>query len=148
MTTGLHQPLRDLNAALQAVLDRVRADADGSGLEVELRVDPGFAVPGGVDDRSPVHQVVGVIGEHVFAAGFEHGLEAACAAVMSVVQDDLVGMRGRPWPEIADGDGSALGVLDVACEPLGIAHWSHRGRPLCAVGHLSSTCRALGWRVR
>jgi len=92
--------------------------------------------------------VVGVIGEHVFAAGFEHGLEAACAAVMSVVQDDVVGMRGRPWPEIADDDASALGVLDVACEPLGIAHWSHLGRPLCAVGHLSATCRALGWRVR
>jgi len=26
-------------------------------------------------------------------------------------------------------------------------HWSLRGRPLCAVGHLLETCRALGWRI-
>jgi hypothetical protein len=38
-------------------------------------------------------------------------------------------------------------VLEVSCEPLGIAHWSLRGHPLCAVGHLVETCRALGWRV-
>jgi hypothetical protein len=147
MTTGLHQPLRDVDAAMRAVLDRVRADLDGVGLHVELRVDQGFAVPGGVDDRSPVHQVVGVIGEHVFSAGFEHGLEAGCAAVMSTVQDDVVGLHGRPWPEIAERDGSDVRVLDVAVEPIGIAHWSFRGRPLCAVGHLLATCRALGWHV-
>jgi hypothetical protein len=115
---------------------------------VELRVDPQFALPGGVDDRPAAHQVVGVIGGHVFAAGFEHGLEAACAVVMSMVQDDVVGAHGRPWPEIADRDGSELGVLDVSFEPPGIAHWSLRGHPLCAIGHLTETCRALGWRVR
>ena len=79
MTTGLDQPLRELDIAMRAVLDRVRADAVGTEIEVELRVDPSFAVPGGVDDRSPARQVVGVIGEHVFAAGFEQGIEAACA---------------------------------------------------------------------
>jgi hypothetical protein len=114
---------------------------------VELRVDPDFAVPGGVDDRPPAGQVVGVIGEHVFAAGFDQGIEAGCATVMSVVQDDVVDARGRPWPEVTDASGSGLGVLDVSCEPLGIAHWSLRGHPLCAVGHLVETCRALGWRV-
>ena len=72
---------------------------------------------------------------------------AGCALVMSVVQDDIVDARGRPWPEVADGNGSGLGVLDVVNEPLGIAHWSLRGHPLCAVGHLVETCRALGWRI-
>jgi hypothetical protein len=147
MTTGLDQPLRELDIAMRAVLDRVRADALGTEIVVELRVDPDFAVPGGVDDRPPAGQVVGVIGEHVFAAGFEQGIEAGCARVMSVVQDDVVDARGRPWPELTDADGSGLGVLDVSCEPLGIAHWSLHGHPLCAVGHLLETCRARGWRV-
>ena len=147
MTTGLDQPLRELGIAMRAVLDRVRADTAGTELVVELRVDPDFALPGGVDDRSPAGQVVGVIGEHGFAAGFEQGIEAACARVMNVVQDDLVDARGRPWPEAADGDGSGLGVLEVSCEPLGIAHWSLRAHPLCPVGHLVETCRALGWHV-
>jgi hypothetical protein len=91
--------------------------------------------------------VVGVIGKHVFMAGFEHGLEAGCARVMSAVQDDVIGARGRPWPEVGDADGSLLGVPDVSDDPLGIAHWSLRGRPLRAVGHLVETCRALGWHV-
>jgi hypothetical protein len=34
---------RDLGAAMEAVLGRVRADAAGVGLEVRLRVDPGAA---------------------------------------------------------------------------------------------------------
>jgi len=147
MTTGLDQSLRELDVAMRAVLDRVRADAVGTELVVELHVDPGFAVPGGGDDGPPAGHVVGVIGEHLFAAGFEHGLEAGCALVMSVFQDDVVDARGRPWPEVTDGSGSGLGVLDVSFEPLGIAHWSLRGHPLCAVGHLVETCRALGWRI-
>ena len=147
MTTGLDQPLRELDAAMRTVLDRVRADLDGIRLDVDLRVDPDFASAGEVDGLSPAESVVGIIGRHVFAAGFEHGLEAACARVMSAAQDDVVDARGRPWPEVADGDGMPLGVLDVAHEPHGLAHWSLRGRPLCAVGHLVATCRALGWRV-
>jgi hypothetical protein len=71
---------------------------------------------------------VGVIGEHVFAAGFEQGIEAGCARVMNVVQDDVIDARGRPWPEVTDGNGSGLGVLEVSSEPLGIAHWSLRVR--------------------
>jgi hypothetical protein len=69
-------------------------------------------MPGTVVGVAPTGRAegVGVIGEHVFEAGFEHGLEAGCAAVMSVVQEDVVGMLGRPRPEIADGDGSALAV--------------------------------------
>jgi hypothetical protein len=65
---------------------------------------------------------------------------------MSVLQDAVVDSLGRPWPEVGGSD--SVGVLDVAVEPVGIAHWSLRGRPLCAVGHLLATCRALGWRVR
>ena len=133
---------------MRAVLDRVRADVDGAGLKIQMRVDPSFAQPGSVDERPPVDQVVAMINGHVFSVGFEHGLEAGCATVMSGVQDDLVDASGRPWPDIVDHDGGGLGVLDVALEPLGIAHWSLRGHPLCAVGQLASTCRALGWRVR
>ena len=104
-------------------------------------------MPGGVDDRPPAGQVVGVIGEHVFAAGFEQGIEAGCARVMSVVQDDVVDARGRPWPEVTDVERIRARGARGSCEPLGIAHWSLRGHPLCAVGHLVETCRALGWRV-
>jgi hypothetical protein len=147
MTTDLHAPLRDLDAAMRTVLDRVRADVGAAGPEVELRLDPGFAVPGGIDDRSLAHQVVGVIAEHVFSAGFADGLEAGCAQVMNVVQDEVVDSRGRPWPELADGDGSTVGVLDVGCEPFGIAHWALRGQPFCAIGDLVEACRALGWRI-
>ena len=40
MTTGLDQPLQELDIAMRAVLNRVRADAAGTELVVELRVDP------------------------------------------------------------------------------------------------------------
>ena len=66
---------------------------------------------------------------------------------MSVVQDAIVDASGRPWPEVDDG-GDSVGVLDVALGPAGIAHWALRGEPICPVGQLVVTCRALGWRVR
>jgi hypothetical protein len=144
MTTGLGEPLHDLDAAMQAVLDRVRADADGVEPGLALAVDASF---GGTDDGSPAHHVVVRIEENTTAVGFEPGLESGCGEVMSVLQDAVVDSLGRPWPEVHD-DGGSVGVLDVAVEPVGIAHWSLRGRPLCAVGHLVPTCRALGWRIR
>jgi hypothetical protein len=58
--------------------------------------------------------VVAAIDGHEFLAGFEHGLEAACANVMSGLQDGVVDSSGRPWPEILDAAGTSLGVLDVA----------------------------------
>lgn len=66
---------------------------------------------------------------------------------MSVLQDAIIDSLGRPWPEVDDG-GASVGVLDVALEPAGIAHWVLRGEPICPVGQLASTCRALGWRIR
>ena len=140
MAIGLRYPLRDLHAAMDAVLARVRADADGLGPGLSLAVDPAFGVP---DDASPVHHVVARIEKNTTLVGFEAGLESGCADVMSLLQDAVVDSLGRPWPEVDD-----VGVLDVGLEPAGIAHWAFRGEPICPVGQLLPTCRALGWRVR
>jgi hypothetical protein len=141
-------PPADLDAAMQAVSDRVLADAAGQGRPLHLRIDRDFASPGGPrDERSDVFHVVAAIDRHLFSAGFHEGLEAGCALVMSVLQDEIISTLGRPWPEIGDRDGSRLGVLDVGLEPVGIAHWHLRGERLCAVGHLIPTCRARGWRI-
>ena len=43
MAIGLRYPLRDLDAAMDAVLARVRADADGIGPGLSLAVDAGNA---------------------------------------------------------------------------------------------------------
>ena len=144
MATGLRYPLRDLEAAMDAVLARVRADADGVGPGLSLVVDPTFGVP---DDESPHHHVVVRIEKNTTLVGFEPGIESGCAEVMSVLQDAIIDALGRPWPEVDDG-GDSVGVLHVALEPSGIAHWTLRGEPVCPVGLLTASCRALGWRVR
>ena len=144
MAIGFRYPPRDLGAAMEAVLARVRADADGVGPGLSLTVDPAFAVP---DDDSPAHHVVVRIEQNSTLLGFGSGLESGCAEAMSVVQDAVIDSLGRPWPEV-DDDGDSVGVLDVALEPSGIAHWALRGEPICPVGQLVPTCRALGWRVR
>lgn len=141
-------PLADLDAAMRAVSDRVLADAAGHALPLHLHVDRDFSSPEGPPDERPdVFHVVAAIDGHLFSAGFHNGLEAGCALVMSVVQDEIISALGRPWPELGDRSGSTLGVLDVGFEPVGIAHWQVRGEPLCAVGHLVPTCQARGWRI-
>lgn len=144
MAIGLRYPVRDLHAALDAVLARVRADTDGVGPGLSLAVDPAFGVP---DDGSPAHHAVVGIEKNSTSVGFEPGLESGCAEVMSVLQDAVIDSSGRPWPEVDDG-GDSVGVLDVALEPAGLAHWALRGEPICPVGQLVPTCRALGWRIR
>jgi len=144
MAIGLRYPVRDLDAAMGAVLARVRADADGVGPGLSLAVDPTFGVP---DDDSPAHHVVVRIEKNTTLVGFEPGIESGCAEVMSVLQDAVIDFLGRPWPEVDDG-GDSVGVLDVAQESTGVAHWTLRGEPLCPVGQLVVTCRALGWRIR
>lgn len=141
-------PVVDLEAVIRAVSDRVLADTPENAPSLRLAVDPSFSTPSNHFDGSPgpVH-VVGVIGGHKFAAGFQRGLEAGCAMVMSAMQDEIVAMSGRPWPEIGDRSDGRLGVLDVALGPLGIAHWQLRGEPFCAVGHLRASCQAHGWYV-
>ena len=59
---------------------------------VDLHVDPRVrgARRGAGLTWPPAHQVVGVIGEHVFRGRLRAGIEAGCARVMSVVQDDVV----------------------------------------------------------
>lgn len=144
MVTRFRHPVRDLDAAMDAVLARVRADADGRGPVLSLEVDPAFGVRRDGDEPSPAHHVVARIGGNVTSIGFGRGPEAGCAEAMSVLQDAIVDALGRPWPEV-DDDG--VGVLDVAQEP-GVAHWTLRGEPICPVGQLVATCRALGWRIR
>jgi hypothetical protein len=155
MATGSNHKVRDLEAAMRAVVGRVDADlrgaASGSAVSgASLRVDREFASPsgGGAGDGPPQQHVVATIAGHRFAAGFEHGLEVACATVMSALQDEMVDSSGEPWPELADDSGGVVGVLDVAVEPVGIAHWALRGDPICAVGQLAESCRARGWRFR
>ena len=146
MAIGLRYPVRDLDAAMDAVLARVRADAAGVGPGLVLAVDRAFGDP---DDESPVHHVVVRIEENVTSVGSEPGpgLESGCADVMSRLQDAVVDLYGRPWAEVDDA-GESGGVLDVALEPYGMAHWALRGEPICPVGQLQPTCRALGWRIR
>lgn len=129
---------------MDAVLARVRADADGVGPGPLLAVDPTF---GDLDDDPPAHHVVVRIEKNTTLVGFGSGVESGCAEVMRVVQDAVIDSSGRPWPEVDDG-GDSIGVLDVVLEPLGIAHWVLRGEPLCPVGQLVPTCLALGWRIR
>jgi hypothetical protein len=154
MATSSNHEVRDLEAAMQAVVGRVDADlrgaASGSAVSgVSLRVDGEFAYPGGGAGGGPPQQhVVATIAGHRFSARFEHGLEVACATVMSAFQDEMVDSSGKPWPELADDDGGVVGVLDVAVESVGIAHWALRGEPICAVGQLTESCRARGWRFR
>lgn len=76
----------------------------------------------------------------------ERGLEAACAAVMSGVQDEVIDALGRPWPEVI-GPAGPVGVLDVGFEPSGLAHWRLRNEPVCPVGGLRAACVAFGWRT-
>lgn len=145
--SGLRYLVRDLDAAMEAVLARVRADADGVGPDVTLAVDPRFGVLRDDDEPSPAHHVVVRIENNITAVGLSAGIEAGCATVMSVVQDAIIDSSGRPWPEVDDA-GDSVGVLDVAQGPAGIAHWALRGEPICPVGQLVATCRALGWHIR
>jgi hypothetical protein len=133
---------------VDAVAERVRADGGPLARELRVRVDPVFAGwGGGVDGLPRIEQVAAAIGGRTFAVEFAHGLEAACAAVMSGVQDEVIAMLWRPWPEVLDGD-TPVGVLDVGLDPVGLAHWHLRSVPVCAVGQLASSCRARGWHVR
>lgn len=144
MAIGVRYPVGDLDAAMDAVLARVRADTGDVGPGPSLAVDPTFGDP----DDAPAHHVVVRIEGNTTLVGFGTGLESACAEAMSVVQDAVVESLRRPWPEVDDVGGVGVGVLDVALEPSGIAHWALRGEPICPVGQLVPTCRALGWRIR
>lgn len=134
-----------LPLAITALRQRVAADAAlGAVPDFDLVVDPGFD---GVHTDGPA-SVVARVGLRRFSAGLEHGLEIACAKVMSALQDEAVDGTGRPWPEVVDPHGRSLGVLDVAADPPGIAVWRLRGVDLCAVGLLGPSCAARGWSIR
>jgi hypothetical protein len=142
-------PIADLQAAMALVTRRVIADLDVPGFpEPHLVSDPDFAGSGRPGDP-PAADVVVMVGSRRFPAGLERGIEAACAATMAALQDDVVDHLWHPWPEVVElGSGEVLGVLDVdLAEPGEIARWRLRDRPVCAVGFLQSTCAALGWRI-
>lgn len=134
-----------LAAAMEAVTTRVRADLGPDLLPgFGLRLDPAFS---GTTVSGP-EVVVGVAGARRFAAGFEHGLEIACATVMSALQDEAIDEIGRPWPELADECGRSVGVLDVVVEPPGVASWNIGDEVVSVVGLLAASCRARGWHIR
>lgn len=85
-------------------------------------------------------------GEHDFPIELQVGVEEACALVADQIQDGVVDRLARPWPELVDADGHFVGVLDVG-KPGGIACWTLRGMPFCAVGQLSAAIPAAGLRL-
>jgi hypothetical protein len=125
-----------LRHAIAFVQSRIRGDFEDTGLaRVELHRDPSFAGLGsqGLSDRA--EDVIVTCGGHRFISHLELGVEAACAHVANVLQDDVMDLLGRPWPHISMPT-RAGGVLEPTMAGAGIAHWQLRGEPVCAVGHL------------
>ncbi|HEY2764879.1 MAG TPA: hypothetical protein VGJ13_12845 [Pseudonocardiaceae bacterium] len=60
----------------------------------------------------------------------------------------MIGVTGRPWPEVYTADGAYVGVLFPRTEsPHQVAAWQLGGQPLCAVGHLHGACAAAGLTI-
>lgn len=128
----LPSPLADFVRA------RVEPDAATAGpldADVLLRFD--------LDDGEPIGVVFD--GESSFPLDAD-GVEAMCRRVMDEVQDCVTGRQHRPWPELCDGDGGFVGVLDPG-ERAGLACWLLRGEPFCAIGLLAGAVRAAGMSV-
>ena len=122
--------------AMHFLQARLRVDLSVPGMPaIEVGRDSSFGevLPAGAPGRSTADIVV-IAGGHRFSANLGRGVEAACAHAASVLQDDVMDLLQRPWPELTLG--AVRGVLEPGLDPFGIAHWSLRGRPVCAVGHL------------
>jgi hypothetical protein len=85
-------------------------------------------------------------GEDDFPIELHEGVESACAVTAGQLQDGVVDRLHRPWPELVDGEGRFVGVLEAgeADQTGGIACWALRGVPFCAVGQLSAAIPAAG----
>jgi hypothetical protein len=135
LLTGWSDP--QVEAAMQFIRRRVLDDLVSA---IDLPADEVLALRlGGGEVLATVFH-----GEHDFPVELHEGVEEACALVAGQVQDDVIGRLGRAWPEVHSPGGDAVGVLEPACEPIGLAHWALRGRPLCAVGQLTSAVAAAG----
>jgi hypothetical protein len=66
--------------------------------------------------------------------------------VADQLQDNVIDQLARPWPELRDAAGRAVGVLEPRYGN-GLAQWALRGDALCAVGHLTSAVGAAGFRI-
>ena len=75
---------------------------------------------------------------------FSEGTEASLAAgVLSVIQDDVIGELGRPWPELTI-DNRFPGVLEPS--PSGVGVWASRRGYSCPIGALDATFgRFIAW---
>ena len=127
-----------LRRAIGFVQSRIRGDFENTGLaRVKLKDEPTFASRelqyAKMSNRA--EDVIVVCGGHRFISHMELGVEAACAHIADVLQDDVMDILGRPWPYVSLS-ARAAGVLEPATAPAGIAHWQLRGEPICAIGHL------------
>lgn len=142
-----------------ATLERVRRDFWHTGLsEISLVLDPDYRTSTGSAQWNATSQtrgdltlahlednladVVVIAGGHRFPARLELGLEQACANMCSVLQDDVMDVRGAPWPELTR-DGHS-GVLEPALNGEGTAVWQLRGKPFCVVGELAGALDTAG----
>jgi hypothetical protein len=129
-------PSEQVDAALFLIRTRVLADVATTGLEVELAFR--------VEDGEVVASAFG--GEHDLPVHLEDGVETACAWVASELQDGVADRLNRAWPELVDGDGMFVGVLEPTAAG-GVAVWAVRGVAFCAVGQLAGAVPARGHRL-
>ena len=140
-----------LVAAIEFLTRRVEADfeeitATLPGRPLVMRPDLAWADDSRVPGTTPgPEDVIAVLfdGQHEFPAGLEDGVEYACFVVADRMQDDVIDMLGRPWPELFAPSGESMGVLDPRYAG-GLALWTLRGEALCAIGQLVGAVAAAG----
>jgi hypothetical protein len=140
-----------VDAAIAFIRGRLHADFAGTGVQVEFKVDPSWGQEGtttrdGSSDVDPKHVIV-VCGGHEFPLGLESGIEVACADATNALQDDVMDLIGRPWPELLDADSNYVDVASPASAGQ-VAYWQVKGEPFCAVGQLHEAVRAAGLSIK
>jgi hypothetical protein len=154
--TGMAQPWdRDrIEKAIEFIRARLAVDLGGTGLpRITFRFDATWAteaaeamsVAAGSDPQPD--DVIVVCGGHEFTLGLESGVEIACADAADALQDDVIDLLGRPWPELCTADGTYVGVLSPTSTG-GIAIWRLTNEPFCAVGQLHDAVGASGLTIK
>jgi hypothetical protein len=147
-----------VEAAGRFMINRIQADfgpATGVAEVLAVRMDPTWATggewPEGRQDGDPTEPGDAVVtllgGRHEVAAHLDEGVEYACWAVAEQLRGSVIDDLSRPWPELADGEGKPIGVLEPQFEPLMMAHWAFHGAPFCAMGQLHEAVAAAGFQL-
>lgn len=63
---------------------------------------------------------------------------ALLVALANAVQDDIIDLQGRPWPEVGADAGFAAAVLTPTRSDSGQAIWSDGGRQQAPIGNLDA----------